>query len=323
MSNSAPCTELPVRVHAMTWEAEDIVSFDLRDPAGAALPPFDAGSHIDVHVSPGCVRQYSLCNDPRERHRYLIGVLREERGRGGSRMLHDSTRVGQLLTVTTPRNHFPLAREATEHLLLAGGIGVTPLLAMVATLEANGARYQLHYCTRSLARTAFAERLLPLMPSGRVVVHHDGGDPSRGLDLDALLRPVQYGKHLYYCGPPGFMAAARAASAHWPANTVHCEYFTPPAAPANAQADHAFRVRLVRTGRELEVPPGTSIVEVLRASGLFVDTSCEEGICGTCLTRYVEGEPEHRDYVLDEDDRKEFVLICCARSKSPVLALDL
>jgi vanillate O-demethylase ferredoxin subunit len=323
MSSSAAFSDMAVRVHAMTWEAEDVVSFDLRDPAGAPLPAFAAGAHVDVHVGPGCVRQYSLCNDPRERHRYVIAVLREEGGRGGSRALHESTRVGQLVTIRGPRNHFPLAGDAAEHLLLAGGIGITPLMAMVAALDAAGARYRLHYCTRSPARTAFTERLLPLVRAGRAFLHHDGGDPSRGLDLAALLRPVEPGRHVYYCGPAGFMQAARAACAHWPANTVHCEYFTPPAEPARIDANRAFRVRLMRSGMELDVPPERSIVDVLRDNGVFIDTSCEEGICGTCLTRYVEGEPEHRDHVLDDDDRKEFVLVCCARSKSPVLALDL
>ncbi len=319
---AAPATRIQVRVRSMTWEAEGITRFDLRDPAGAPLPPFAAGAHIDVHVNADCVRQYSLCNDPAERHRYVIAPQREESGRGGSRALHDHTRVGDLLTIGVPRNDFPLAAGARRHLLLAGGIGVTPMMAMVAELERAGASYRLYYCTRSPAKTAFLDRLAPLVAAAKVVLHHDGGEAARALDLRALLREVEPGTHLYYCGPTGFMAAAREASAHWPAGSVHFEYFTPPEA-APALDDRAFTVRLQRSGIELEVPAGKTIVQVLREHDVFIETSCESGVCGTCLTRYLAGEPEHRDYVLDEADHREYVLVCCARSKTPVLTLDL
>lgn len=322
-AGEAPATRLDVRVHALAWEAPGITRFELRDPAGGLLPAFSAGAHIDVHVKPGCVRQYSLCNDPAERDRYVIAPQREDKGRGGSIALHDEIRVGDVIAISAPRNHFPLAAGARRHVLLAGGIGVTPMMAMVAHLEREGGSYRLHYCTRTRERTAFLERLAPLVAEGKVVLHHDGGDPSRGLDLRALLREPEAGTHLYYCGPTGFMSAVRDASSHWPAQSVHFEYFTPPAAEAGAPPERPFTIRLERSGVDLAVPAGKTIVQVLRENDVFIETSCENGVCGTCLTRYLAGEPEHRDFVLDESDRKEFVMVCCARSRSDVLTLDL
>lgn len=312
------------RLHAIVLEAEGIASFEFRAPGAAPLAPFTAGAHIEVHIRPGCVRQYSLCNDPRERHRYVVAVLREEGGRGGSRAMHDDLRIGQELTLGAPRNFFPLAPDAKRHLLVAGGIGVTPMMAMAAELEAQGRDFFLHYCTRSVARTAFGERIARLEAAGHARVHHDDGDPSRGLDLRALLREPAPGTHLYYCGPPGFMATAAEAAAHWPAGSVHFEHFSAPARPAGeAPVNGPFRVRLARSKVELEVPADKSIADVLTEHDVFIETSCREGYCGTCLTRYTGGEPEHRDTVLDDDDRREFVLVCCARSRTPLLELDL
>ena len=320
---SAPGERLEVRLHALAWEAAGITRFELRDPHGAPLPAFEAGAHIDVHVKPGCVRQYSLCNDPAERHRYVIAPQREENGRGGSIALHDTSRVGDLLAIGSPRNNFPLVAGATRHLLLAGGIGVTPMMAMIAQLEREGADWRMHYCTRSRERTAFFERLAALVASGRVILHHDDGDPARALDLRELLREAEPGTHLYYCGPPGFMNAARDASSHWPAESVHFEYFTPPPDAGAAPPERPFTIHLERSGLDLAVPAGKTIVQVLRENDVFIETSCENGVCGTCLTRYLAGEPEHRDFVLDESDRKEFVMVCCARAKGDALTLDL
>jgi len=316
--------EYKVRVRAIVLEAEGIASFELQDPLGRPLPPFTAGSHIDIHIKPGCIRQYSLCNDPAERHRYLVAAQREDKGGGGSRALHEDTRIGDIVTISGPRNHFPLVESARRHLLIAGGIGVTPIMAMIADLEARGHQYQLYYCTRTPERTAFLARLAPLRAAGKVVIHHDEGDPSRGLDLSALLQNAEPGTHVYYCGPPGFMKVAAIASAHWPKDSVHCEYFTPRSdAISSGSSNRSFQVKLVRSGMTLEVPADKSIVDVLREHNVFIETSCESGVCGTCLTRYVDGVPEHRDSVLDESDRNEFVLVCCARSKTPVLTLDL
>lgn len=317
---------LHARVHAIVLEADGIATFEFRPADGGELPAFRAGAHIDVHIRPGCVRQFSLCNDPRERQRYVVAVLREESGRGGSKAMHDELRIGQSVTLGVARNFFALARDARRHLLLAGGIGVTPMMAMTAELESQGSDFFLHYCTRSPERTAFRERVSGLVASGHAAIHHDGGDPARGLDLRAILREPPPGTHLYYCGPPGFMAAAGSASAHWPGGSVHSEHFTPPAkaaAPGAQAPNSAFRIHLARSRLDLEVPADKSIAQVLTEHDVFIETSCTEGYCGTCLTRYTAGEPEHRDSVLDDDDRKEFVLVCCARSRTATLELDL
>lgn len=317
---------LHARLHAIVLEADGIATFEFRHAGRGELPAFTAGAHIDVHIRPGCVRQYSLCNDPRERHRYVVAVLREEAGRGGSKAMHDELRIGQSVTLGAPRNFFPLAADARRHLLVAGGIGVTPMMAMAAELEAQHREFFLHYCTRSPERTAFRERVESLAGAGRAAIHHDGGEPSRGLDLRALLGRHEAGTHLYYCGPAGFMQAAGAAAAHWPPGNVHAEHFTAPASGGSAAgqaANSRFQVRLARSGLDLDVPADKSIVDVLREHDVFIETSCTQGYCGTCLTRYLAGEPEHRDTVLDDDDRREFVLVCCARSRTPTLELDL
>lgn len=316
---------LTLSIRSVATEADGIVSIELVDPEGRDLEPFTAGAHIDVHVADGVVRQYSLCNDPAERHRYVVAVLNDPLSRGGSRTLHQTARSGGRLTVSTPRNHFKLSDTATRHLLLAGGIGVTPMMAMVAALEAMGADWRMHYCTRGPEKTAFLDRLRPLTEDGKVSFHHDGGDPSRGLDLRSTLQDYQPGTHLYYCGPTGFMAAAAQAAAHWPPEAVHFEFFAAPTdrPVAQGRVNAPFQIKIASTGDVFDVPADRTIIQVLRENGFAVDTSCEDGFCGTCMTKYVAGEPEHRDSVLADDDHKDFVLICCARSKTPMLVLDL
>lgn len=324
MSSGKEKTTLSVRVRSVIYETDDILRFELTALDGAELPTFTAGAHIDVHVADGVVRQYSLCGDPANRESYQIAVLNERQGRGGSKALHDTFRAGTVVTISAPRNHFPLAGGAKRHLLLAGGIGVTPMIAMIHALEAGDAEWEMHYCTRAPEKTAFVDRLKPLIAKGKVHVHHDGGDPKKGLDIAATLADAGSGAHLYYCGPGGFMSAVAAASRHWPDGTVHFEYFAAPAdKPADTRENKPFQVRVKSTGATLDIPADKSIVAVLRENGHYVDTSCEDGYCGTCLTRYLDGEPEHRDSVLDEDDRRKYVLICCARSKSAVLELDI
>jgi ferredoxin-NADP reductase len=317
---------MQLRIRSMTYLAEEINGYELVDPNGRDLPRFAAGAHIGVRLgdgsSQGVWRDYSLWNDPAERRRYCIAVLREGEG---SRHLHDRLRVGDIVEASLPRNHFPLFDAAERHLLLAGGIGITPIMAMVAELKRRRAEFRLHYCTRSPERTAFRDELDLLAAQGRVVFHYDGGDPARGLDIAALLREPQPGTHFYYCGPAGMMKAAAAASAHWPGDSVHCEYFIgPSAAPAaRLEEDRPFRVRLARSGAEYEVPVGETIINVLRRHGLETRTSCELGYCGACLTRYLAGEPDHRDPILAETARRTHMLICCSRARSDVLELDL
>jgi ferredoxin-NADP reductase len=218
-----------LRVRSITYLAERINGYELIDPGGSDLPPFEAGAHISVRVGCELVRDYSLWNDPAERARYCIAVLRELDGRG-SREWHEKARVGDIVEVAPPRNNFPLAAEAAHHLLIAGGIGITPIMAMITVLRRQQADFRLHYCTRSPEETAFLDELAIPAAQGRVQFHHDGGDPAKGLDITATLREYRPGTHLYYCGPAGMMTTAETASRHWPAGTVHCEYFAGPKA---------------------------------------------------------------------------------------------
>jgi ferredoxin-NADP reductase len=312
---------MQLRVRSITYLAEATNGYELVDPRGRDLPRFEAGAHIDLRTG-GFLRQYSLCNDPAERRRYRIAVLRESVSRGGSRHLHETVRVGELVEVSLPRNNFPLDPAAKRHLLIAGGIGIAPMMSMIAELQRRHAEFEVHYCTRSPERAAFRSRLAPLAAEGRLFFHHDGGDPARGLDLVALLRDYRPETHLYYCGPAPLMAAATLAACRWPSGAVHSESFI--AAPqAVIGEDRPFRVRLAKTGGEYEIPVGKTIVDVLRGEGLAVRSSCELGYCGACLTSYLAGEPDHRDQVLEENGRKRYMLICCSRSKTPLLELDL
>ncbi|HEV7577934.1 MAG TPA: PDR/VanB family oxidoreductase [Caldimonas sp.] len=320
--NSASRT---VRVARIVDEAVDIRTYELVARDGQALPSFSAGSHIDVQVPGNAARQYSLCNDPLETHRYLIGVLRDAGGRGGSLAMHDRVREGDLLEISTPKNHFALAHDAKRSLLLAGGIGITPILCMAERLANIGADFEMHYCTRSRERTAFLGRTAapPLAP--RVRFHFDDGPRAQALDMSSLLAEPGPGAHLYVCGPEGFIAAAlrNARARGWLEAQLHCEFFA--AAPAASADDVEFQVKLASSGRLIGVPRDWTVVRALAAADVHIPVSCEQGVCGTCLTRVIEGEPDHRDLVLtsDEQARNDQFLPCCSRSKSAVLVLDL
>jgi vanillate O-demethylase ferredoxin subunit len=316
---------LHVRVAAKTPLAEGICSFELQATDTAELPAFTAGAHVDVLMPGGLTRQYSLCNDPAERHRYLIAVLRESASRGGSATMHERVQVGDALTISAPKNHFPLVGTARRSLLLAGGIGVTPVLAMAETLAAAGADFEFHYCTRNLARTAFLERMRAAGWAARLALHLDDGPPDQRLDLEALLGTPQAGTHLYVCGPRGFMDAVlgKARSAGWPETQLHWEFFAGDAAPA--AGDGAFEVQLAKSGRIVLVPAETTVARALEAAGISVPTSCEQGVCGTCITRVLQGIPDHRDlyFTPEEQAANDQFTPCCSRSKTPRLVIDL
>ncbi|WP_028221447.1 PDR/VanB family oxidoreductase [Paraburkholderia oxyphila] len=316
---------LKVRVAAKHDEAVDICSFELVRADGGPLPAFSAGSHIDVAVPGGLTRQYSLCNAPDESHRYQIAVLRDPKSRGGSAGMHDRVRIGDELTISYPKNHFALAHDARHHLLLAGGIGVTPILCMAERLAAIGASFDMHYCTRSRARTAFVDRIALARYAPRVQCHFDDGAHSQKLHLAALLARPEPGTHLYVCGPKGFMDAVlnTAREASWADAQLHYEFF---AAEARETAgDERFEVEIASSGQVVVVGKGKSVVAALAAAGIRIETSCEQGVCGTCLTRVLTGEPEHFDAYLTPDERaaNDQFLPCCSRSKSARLVLDL
>lgn len=314
---------LNLRVQAIRRQAEGIHAFELVRPDGGELPEVQAGAHVDVHLPGARVRSYSLSGDPADRRRWTLGVLREKAGRGGSAALHDQVKVSDVLAVGEPRNAFALAPHARHSVLLGGGIGITPLKAMAHTLHAQGASFELHYCARTSDHVAFLDELQALVPPGRLHLHLDQGDPARGLDIAALLRAPTDGTHLYYCGPTGFMQACADASAHWPAGTVHCEHFKPPASTASTLPAGAFEVRLNRSGITVPVTPAQTIVQALEAAGQAVPTSCLSGLCGACKVGYLEGEVEHNDYILGDDEKAHCMTLCVSRARSPVLVLDL
>jgi vanillate O-demethylase ferredoxin subunit len=327
ISTQAQEQTLNLLVRQVRFEGRGINSYELVDPEGADLPPFTAGAHIDIHLAGGVVRQYSISNAPRERHRYVIAVLRDERGRGGSKALHEQLRVQDIVRVSRPRNNFRLVDGARRVLLIAGGIGVTPLKAMAHELDDAGIDYEMHYCAKDARCAAFAEEFEPMRASGRLHFHFDNGDPSAGLDLRDLLHVPGEGEHVYYCGPGGFMKSCAEAAQHWPSGTVHFEHFKAPERSPDEQAANdaldSFIVRIASTGREIEVAKDSSIADALAEAGVALETSCCAGLCGTCKVRYLEGEVEHNDCILSDDEKTEYLTACVSRATSKLLVLDL
>jgi len=316
---------LQVLVKRKSIVADGICSFELCLVNGECLPAFTAGAHVDVHLPSGIVRQYSLCNPPQERHRYLIGVLRDPSSRGGSQALHDAVQEGHTLQISEPRNLFALAGNGTRHLLIAGGIGITPMLAMAHELDRQGADFELHYCFRSADRAAFLDDLSKAVFTERVVLHDDSSVVPSTLDAHALLQGPEPGRHLYVCGPGGFMdyILGCAATAGWPQAQVHREFFA--ATPIDHDADQAFEVQLARSGKVFHIPADRSVFEVLDEAGIEIETSCEQGICGSCITRVVQGIPDHRDQFMTDSEHanNDQFTPCCSRAKTPCLVLDL
>jgi vanillate monooxygenase ferredoxin subunit len=316
---------MTVKVARKIAEAEDIAVFELADPTGADLPPFSAGSHIDVEAAPGLVRQYSLCNNPSERSRYVIGVLKDPGTRGGSAAMHQIAE-GQDIRISEPRNHFELEHSARRTVLFAGGIGVTPILCMAERLAAIGADFEMHYGARSLDRCAFHDRIAASSFADKVHFHFDDGDDSQKLNIDAALGQPDPGTHIYVCGPTGFIdfILKSAAAKGFPDSQVHREYFTVDTTEMFAEGG-PFQVKLSSTGQVFDVPADRTVMDVLRDHDVDLPTSCEQGVCGTCVTRVLDGVPEHRDYYLTNEEREknDQFTPCCSRSKTPLLVIDL
>ncbi|MFK7919104.1 MAG: 2Fe-2S iron-sulfur cluster-binding protein [Ilumatobacter sp.] len=318
-------SQLTVRVARRERVARDIDAFELVMADGSSLPSVTAGAHVDVHIPGGCIRQYSLANDPADAGRYVIGVLNDPASRGGSAAMHARVKEGDLLTISAPKNHFPLAQDASHSVLLAGGIGVTPMLAMAEQLVSSGASFELHYSTRSTERTAFRERLAGERFAGRIRHHFDDGDPDQHLDLDALLSLDEPGTHLYVCGPTGFMewVLSSARDARWPEERLHFEFFS---AAAVDPADHGgFEVQIASSGAVVQVGAEQTVVAALSDHGIAIPMSCEQGVCGTCLVGVLEGEPDHNDLFLmpKEQAANDRFLPCISRARSDRLVLDL
>jgi phthalate 4,5-dioxygenase reductase component len=311
---------MPLRVTRNDKIADGIHLIEFRDPGGQPLPQFTAGAHITIRVPNGMLRKYSLCNDPAERNVYQVAVKREANGRGGSSNLIDKVKAGDEIMVAPPINDFALPQRAQDFLFIAGGIGITPIMAMIREVQAQGKRFRLFYCTRSPETTAFTEELAAPEFAGKVTIHHDHGDPTCSLDLKPILAERRNREHLYCCGPRPLMEAVRRMTDHWSSTAVHFEAFSE--AETHKADDKPFRVRLARTGKVVEVPVTKTILEVLCENGLDVPSSCETGTCGTCRTKMLAGEGDHRDLVLAEHERADTIMICVSRAKSDDITID-
>lgn len=319
--------DLALRVAARHEEAQGIVSFELTHPEGLPLPPFEAGAHLLVEAAPGVTRAYSLCNDPAQRHRYLIGVLHDRGSRGGSAAMHQRLQPGMVVRTSKPRNEFALVAGARRSILLGGGIGITPLLAMAERLASLRADFALHYCTRDAARTAFAQRIAESRFAANTQLHHDDGPMPQRFDAGRVLAQPELGTHVYVCGPAGFIAHAMSTAQPlgWPASQLHREYFAPPESAEEPIQDSAFDLVLASSGRRIAVRTGQSAAQALQDAGVPLVMSCEQGICGTCVTTVLDGAPDHRDHYLTEDDRQrnDCFMPCCSRALGAELLIDL
>lgn len=316
-----PDNKLLVRLEAIRYAALSIHLFEFRRPDGQALPAFGPGAHIDVHLGNRMVRQYSLAGSPNDRSNYTIGVKRETRGRGGSAWMFDELRVGDLVEISAPRNHFALHDGAAPAVLIAGGIGITPIRCMVGALAAAGRDWQLFYSVRKRAEAAF-RREFEELPGGRFHLHVDDDEQGRFMDIAAIVNSAPASAHLYCCGPAPMLDAFERLCSGRAAEQVHLERFSAAVEPLKAGG---FTVELARSKRSITVSPGQSIADALLDAGVKVSVSCEQGVCGTCETRVLSGIPEHRDSLLSAQEKaaNDVMMICCSGSLSQTLVLDL
>lgn len=311
---------LQVRVAATRPEAERVRSYVLEGTEDA-LPGFAPGAHIDVHLPSGLVRQYSLIGGTGAGNSYHIAVLRELNGRGGSVEFHDRIECGSQLQISRPRNNFPLATATKRHVLIAGGIGVTPILSMMRALIEQGADWHLHYCIKDAASGAFLELLASPPFATRTTLHMDGGDPSRGMPVERVAEAEKGdGVHVYCCGPSGLMKRVEGAFQDWPRDCVHFESFT---AAVTTGDDKPFEVEIASTGAVIAVAGNETILAALRRHGLDPPSLCTQGVCGTCVVDLLEGVADHRDSVLFENERSTKIATCCSRAISARLKLGL
>jgi ferredoxin-NADP reductase len=305
-----------VRVNERLSVADDVVAVELRHPEGRELPPWSPGAHVDVVLSPALTRQYSLCGDPGDRSAWRIAVRREPAGRGASEHVHDRLTAGDLIQVSEPRNHFELL-PAPRYLFIAGGIGITPILPMLA---AAGAPWELHYAGRTAASMPFVSQLIAGHGS-RVTLYPE--DERGRIDLDPLIGGLDPETLIYCCGPSGMLEAVEKCCARWPGRQLRVERFTP--ADRDTGTGTEFEVELARTGRTLLVPADRSLLDVVEDAGVSVLSSCREGTCGTCETTVLSGAVDHRDSLLTADERaaNDTIFLCVSRAADRRLVLDL
>ena len=314
-----------MRVRSKAQIAQGTSLFELVSADAAhVLPAFSAGAHVTLLTPSGLTRRYSLCNAPSERDRYAIAVKREAQGLGGSASMADEVQQGSLIRVSMPKNDFPLVAGASSYLFIAGGIGITPIMSMMAQARAEGRSYQLVYCTRDADSTAFLAELSNPESAAHCLIHHDFGEREKSYNFAALLATAQPGIHVYCCGPTPLMRAVRELTRHWLHGSTHFEDFGSTAKESAAPGQDApFTVRLARKGISVSVPADKSILDALRGEGLALPSSCESGTCGSCRTGLISGEAEHRDFVLDEDEFATQIMICVSRARSQELVLDI
>lgn len=298
--------------------ADGIQLFELRAHDGGQLPEFTPGAHINVRVPSGNFRNYSICNDARERDRYVIAVKREVGGRGGSISFIDGVHTGDVIDVGAPDNLFQLDLSAPRYIFIAGGIGITPILAMIRFLKgSSGKPFELYYLTRCAEMTAFLDEIREMDgPNSAITIHHDNGDPANAFNLWPVLEEPSKA-HIYCCGPRPLMDAVRDMTGHWPLHAVHFEDFGSDLVHASAD-DTPFTVRLAKSDTSFEVPVGLTILEVMRSHGVDAPSSCESGTCGTCITKLLKGEVDHRDLFLSEDERASNLMICISRGRGTI-----
>jgi len=312
---------ITVLVKRKWTSADGVIGFELAARDGH-LPTFQPGAHIDLHLPNGMTRQYSITNGPGELMSYIIGVKAESAGKGGSKVLVETVREGDLLSISEPRNNFPLRRDATRTVLVAGGIGITPLLSMARFLDKSSLPYELHYFTRAGETQAFRSELEAL--HGKVIFHIGLPRAEIGTTIAAALGQWSQAQHVYVCGPGPMLETVRdtAAAQGWPEESIHFEYFRNDRPIDNSSS---FDVELARSAMTLHVPSGKTIMEVMREAGLTVPSSCEQGACGTCLTTVIEGEVDHQDVYLNKSEKASntCMMTCVSRAKSARLVLDI
>ncbi|WP_367192155.1 2Fe-2S iron-sulfur cluster-binding protein [Amorphus sp. 3PC139-8] len=307
-----------MRVTARRNLTPHIVEFTLSPVEETALPSYGPGAHVTVETPSGAMRRYSLVAPGDSPSQYVIAVKREPDSRGGSQSMHDEAVEGTELEVEPPENDFPMG-EAPKYLLIAGGIGVTPIYAMAQKLAGDGKEFDIIYCTRSAEETAYLDEMKEAF-GDRLVVHHDAGDPDEVYDFwDHFEEPKNM--HVYCCGPKVLMEEIEAISGHWPEGRVNFEDFKP--VEVIRADDEAFDVELAKSNKTVTVPADRSILEAIRDSGVKTVSSCESGTCGTCKTRLIKGDVDHRDMVLMDEERDDYIMICVSRARSGSLILDI
>lgn len=310
---------MKTRIKKIEWEAEGINSYVLVPLDGGEMPAFEPGAHVDVVLQPGLTRSYSLVNNPRDRDYYEIAVHHAIDSRGGSRHIHQVWKVGEIVEISAPKNNFPMVEDASHTVLIAGGIGITPMLPMIARLEELGRSWELHYVAATPERAAYVSRLSPYAAANVV---YDGIEGGAKLDLAVSSASAPDDAHLYCCGPAGMLDAFVAINKGRPGGNVHIEYFS---AETEVATDGGYSLELSRTGKTIEVGEGDTMLDALLSAGVNVGFACSEGVCGTCQVKVLSGAPDHRDHFLTDEEKaaNSSVMVCCSGSKSAKLVLDI